>query len=461
MFCFPLFVSANITVSEVAWMGTGTSASDEWLELFNDGSEAVVLSGYSLEWGNETAPKSVSLEGTILPESYFLLERTDDDSVPDIPANQIYVGALSNTGEKIILKQNDTVIFILDATSGWPGGDNTSKDTLQWNGSGWITAPGTPRAPNAPSGTATTTSNTEPLPENDEDEEESNNNELPSSHSSPAPLLSAPYQGSLRVSAGRDRLGVPGEPILFEAYLFDRSGNRLLGSAEVKWSFGDGTESQGEKVLHTYYSPGLYTISLTALRGNSEAVSRAKVTIIHPDLEIQREEGGLKITNKSSTEINLGGWKLFSSDIIFTLAKDTILPLGETLTLPDILTKFSSKGANFSLQSPSNTFLFKSEINHPSLNLEVSTSTKIQELQNLLDEKKKELALYATQTGKKDNFSSTIATRAIPKEDAKSTSSSLETKETTALVLNADRGVFEKIVSAPVRAWRVLKERIF
>jgi PKD repeat protein len=460
VFCFPLFTSASVTISEVAWMGTATSANDEWLELFNDGTETVSLSDYTLSWGSESSPKNISLEGTISPNGYFLLERTDDESVPTISADQIYVGALSNTGEKMLIKQGEVIVFTLDATSGWPGGDNTSKNTLQWNGSSWITAPGTPKVTNTSLGVATTTSDTESLPSDDEEEETNNNTPL-SSHSSPSPLYSATYQGSLRVSAGRDRLGIPSEPILFEAYLFDRSGNRLSGALETRWSFGDGTESQGEKVWHTYYSPGTYTVLLTAILGNNEAVSRARVTIVSPNLEVKREEGGVEIANKGTNEVNLGGWKLFSDNTFFTLAKDTILPVAEILPIPDILTKFSSGGDNFSLQSPSNTFFFKSENNNPNVHLELSTSTKIQELQILLDEKKKELALYASQTAKRGNFSTTTLTRTISKENVQNTNTSTETLETTALVLNRDPGVFERMLVAPVRVWRVLKERIF
>ena len=35
----------------------------------------------------------------IAPGAYFLLERTDDRSVADIAADQVYSGALSNAGE--------------------------------------------------------------------------------------------------------------------------------------------------------------------------------------------------------------------------------------------------------------------------------------------------------------------------------------------------------------------------
>jgi hypothetical protein len=202
---------------------------------------------------------------------------------------------------------------------------------------------------------------------------------------------------------------------------------------------------------------------LTATRGNDEAVSRAKILIVNPEMEIQKGEGRVEITNKSTYEINLGGWKIFSNDTFFTLAKDTILPSKETLSLPGSITKFSDTGNIFSLHSPSDTFLFEPLIGNLETISKISTSTKIQELQSLLNEKKKELALYTGEIKKEENkFSSIAGVVAMDfKEDGQNIASSTEAKETTALVLNADRGIFEKILSAPARAWRVLKERIF
>ena len=95
----------NLVINEIAWMGTAISASDEWLELHNLTDEEVDLSGWRLE-AADASPK-INLAGTIPADGYFLLERTDDDTVAAITADQIYTGALSNTSEWLKLYDAD------------------------------------------------------------------------------------------------------------------------------------------------------------------------------------------------------------------------------------------------------------------------------------------------------------------------------------------------------------------
>ncbi len=150
----PLFASADIAISEVAWMGSdngGTArqnANDEWIELFNNGAEPVDLTGWSLI--AEDGKPSIDLSGTVLPSGFFLLERSDDNSAPGVPADMFYSSALENGGEVLVLKDGKGVeIQRIDALDGWPAGDNESKETMQWNGTSWITATPTPKALNA------------------------------------------------------------------------------------------------------------------------------------------------------------------------------------------------------------------------------------------------------------------------------------------------------------------------
>lgn len=119
---------ADVVINEVAWMGTTTSSNDEWLELKNTTDAAIDLSGWQLNWDGG----AVELSGSIAPGDYYLLERTDDDSVPGIAADLIYSGSLGNAGENLVLLDNDgNVIDSTDFATGWPAGDNTAKLTME------------------------------------------------------------------------------------------------------------------------------------------------------------------------------------------------------------------------------------------------------------------------------------------------------------------------------------------
>jgi phosphatidylserine/phosphatidylglycerophosphate/cardiolipin synthase-like enzyme len=112
--------SLDVVISEIAWMGTTTSYSDEWIELYNNTSNPIDLSGWSLSAADGTP--SIGLNGTIPPAGYFLLERTDDNSVPGVPADLIYTGALGDGGEDLLLQGGPVSVDRVDCSAGWFAG---------------------------------------------------------------------------------------------------------------------------------------------------------------------------------------------------------------------------------------------------------------------------------------------------------------------------------------------------
>jgi len=134
-----------IVINEAAWSGTAADADDEWIELWNPGSDSIPLTGWVLTDGNDV---EIRLEGSIAPGGYFLLERGGDDTVSDLPANQLYTGALSNAGEELTLQ--DPAGNVIDAAGGgrWPAGtaspayasmERAAIDPAAWlTNTGWI-----------------------------------------------------------------------------------------------------------------------------------------------------------------------------------------------------------------------------------------------------------------------------------------------------------------------------------
>src|SRR3989344_4995493 len=150
LFAFPAY--AGVVINEVAWMGTAESASNEWIELYSDTAQS--LGGCIL--ATEDGGMKLQLKGTTTAGGYFLIERTDDNSIPEIKADLIsaFGKGLSNDGEILILKDaGGNIVDRADGSGGWAiGGDNDSKYTLQRNSSapkGWLTAVATPKAKNA------------------------------------------------------------------------------------------------------------------------------------------------------------------------------------------------------------------------------------------------------------------------------------------------------------------------
>ena len=123
----------SILINELAWAGTIASSSDEWIELQNQGSSAIDLDGWRLTDGGDI---NVALSGTIPAFSYFLLERTDDSTIADIAANQIYTGSLANGGERLeLLDPSGTVVDSANGDGGgWPAGDASSRSSMERRG---------------------------------------------------------------------------------------------------------------------------------------------------------------------------------------------------------------------------------------------------------------------------------------------------------------------------------------
>ena len=141
-----------LIINEIAWMGTEASYSDEWIELRNKSDSPINLENWLLR-AADGSPE-IELAGTVSANGFYLLERTDDDSVPEIPADLIYTGSLSNQGEDLDLYDSKgNLIDRTDYSNGWPAGDNDSKQTMErTENGGWQTSKssgGSPRAENS------------------------------------------------------------------------------------------------------------------------------------------------------------------------------------------------------------------------------------------------------------------------------------------------------------------------
>jgi hypothetical protein len=99
----------------------------------------------------------------------LLLSRGITASAAATPAAKIYSGDLVNTGDTLALMDPQCdVSDYLEASGGWPGGNNTTKQTLERgaDGIGWHTSTqpgGTPGAENSAEPAATTTASTPPV----------------------------------------------------------------------------------------------------------------------------------------------------------------------------------------------------------------------------------------------------------------------------------------------------------
>ena len=158
----------TVVINEVAWMGSPIDDVEpkqwwryEWLELYNASDASVVLDGWTVELSREKLDFRIPLQGTIEANSYFLIGASD--KIPNLDLNYKNLGAkFFNGGQKVVLKNSlGEIIDEVDARSGWPAGDNKTKQTMERKAivgtvpttqEGWQTSKdsgGTPKAPNS------------------------------------------------------------------------------------------------------------------------------------------------------------------------------------------------------------------------------------------------------------------------------------------------------------------------
>jgi hypothetical protein len=140
----------TLLINEVAWAGTAASTNDEWIELYNPGSSPVPLTGWVLKAVDSTPTINLPNGYVLQPGEYFLLERTDDTTVSDIVADQIYTGDLGNSSE--ILQLLDPLNRVVDTANSnggnWPAGSSSTFGSMERRGvmvdsdTAWITNTG-------------------------------------------------------------------------------------------------------------------------------------------------------------------------------------------------------------------------------------------------------------------------------------------------------------------------------
>ncbi len=128
--------SGKVVINEIAWAGTSASATDEWIELYNIESRPIDISSWQLVSGDDS-PDIIFSEGTIIQaNSYFLIERTDDNTIRDITADLIVSfgqGGLNNAGEMVRLFDSSGAVLdvVGDVSQAWYFGDSSSKSSME------------------------------------------------------------------------------------------------------------------------------------------------------------------------------------------------------------------------------------------------------------------------------------------------------------------------------------------
>ncbi|MDD3626452.1 MAG: lamin tail domain-containing protein, partial [bacterium] len=122
----------DVVINEIAWMGTVSSTSDEWIELYNNTDSPIDMTGWTMEDDNGII--DMSFTGIIIPARGYVLIENSEDTVNDVTGDLIDSSiSLSNTGEKITLKDNfgNTIDVVGVTATMWYAGNSSPIYTME------------------------------------------------------------------------------------------------------------------------------------------------------------------------------------------------------------------------------------------------------------------------------------------------------------------------------------------
>jgi Lamin Tail Domain/PKD domain len=339
-FVFPAFARAAVVINEIAWMGTTANANAEWIELYNSDTAPVDITGWHLVAASGSP--SITLAGTISANGYFLLERTSANTIPGVTADQVYSGALVNTGTTLTLTDaNGNTVDQVIGGANWSnvGGDNVSKETAQRTASGWETAVATPDAINFGVSDTSLNSDNSSNTTTTFDDNASNSTSTTTTTTTTTNITSGPSESlpipTLKIITSGDRTVSSNADTAFTATVYDNNGN-LRNDAIVSWSFGDGMEKTGASVFHAYYDPGEYVAVVHASTSDGgDALAKITVTVEDANIKIVSVSArGITIANNCTRTLDVSLWRLSSGGQEFKIPENTEILAGHAILFP-------------------------------------------------------------------------------------------------------------------------------
>jgi hypothetical protein len=276
---WPIRSLAQPVINEILWMGSDSSTTDEWIEIYNPESEEIDLSGWSV-WSKSAAGEAkravlFDTGAVIEPDSYLVIARRSAAtsallSDPDVLSADL---SLLNTGLYLVLRDaGGNIVDEADDGIGAPfaganpsgGGVKASMERVDPRASGiqkenW-------RSASASIGLdQTSTVLASPGAQNFS---------LPPEESCEDPLeIGIAVQSGPLVGVGKVTLNLQAVAL-----------TGTLGSAACQWSYGDGfTSSSCNPPSHSFTQAGSFTVHLEVRNACGEVLVQDQRVEVLPD----------------------------------------------------------------------------------------------------------------------------------------------------------------------------------
>ncbi|MBU2263634.1 lamin tail domain-containing protein, partial [Patescibacteria group bacterium] len=223
-FFLPLFASASVVINEIMYDLEGSDSGREWVEIYNNGSSPVDLTGWKFFEANTNHVLTL-VQGNIniSGNGFAVIVDNAEKFLVDWPnfSGTLFDSSFSfsNTGESLTLRNADLAdVDTVTYSSDW--GANGDGNSLQKIDGQWKVGSPTPGAQNSAS-TSDVDVSESPEPTSDVGSQ------------------SWPTEPQIYANAGEDRNAIAGADIKFSGRALGLQ-KEPLENARYLWSFGDG-----------------------------------------------------------------------------------------------------------------------------------------------------------------------------------------------------------------------------
>lgn len=312
--------NAQIMITEIMYDPSGTDTKREWIEIFNQSSSTIDVSKIKLREsgvGHKLIASDVAKPGIDSGEYAVIVDNVesfleDNKNFSGVIFDSTF--SLSNEGEMLEIINVENTVFdsvVYDTSKGGGGNGNSLQRGVVHD---WFGSIPTPGSINAVAATEDVTGVNEQTP--------STSNI--SSHTSSASLSTYKPTQQYSVYAGRNRMSVTNQEIVFTAV-----SKGLVAREKFTWNMGDGNSLHGKTVRHVFKKPGTYNVVLSGRTSEGyESISRSEVVIIRPNVSIEAfdyENGMVQLKNRGQSEVNIGYWSLRTGSDNCVFKRDTII----------------------------------------------------------------------------------------------------------------------------------------
>lgn len=349
LFLLARAANAAVLISEVQIAPT----ESRFIELYNNGSEAVDLTGYYIQRKTESGTSfsslvtSTNFEGQqIGAGKYFVISRTN------VSNTNLVVGNMTLTESNTIQLKNssgEVIDKLCWGNAGDCGGAKLAPNPAEGKSTSLINGAFVEADPTI-GGANTAITNTN-IDNNVTTNTESSNSANPSntpSGSTKEPTIQLSYTEPVFASI----------PTMFTVSSFGSTGDRYIYGKYI-WNFGDGVSveskaSDTKDIAHTYFYPGDYILTLEYYGSDYALVPsltwRKNISVLPVSIIISKigdeADFSVELFNQTKSEVDISGWKLLHGMESFVLPRNTFLPAGKKVTFSPNVTQFNFNNAD-------------------------------------------------------------------------------------------------------------------